>query len=475
MVEPGAGASRRPAAVRVGALAVLVVALSSLAISMGRDTVQKVQTTHEMAQPPTVVVIASDDQRWDTLDAMPRVQRLLMAHGVTFPNAYATSPACCASRASILTGLYPLHTGVWRNDPPHGGFEAFDDASTLPVWLHDAGSATGLFGKYLNGYEDAAQPYVPPGWTRWYSVWGDYFGYSGVDQTSLFVAGNDESDYSTDAEAARADAFIRETEGPLFVYVGFAGVHEPFTPAPRHRDEFTTLADWRPPSYNEADTSDKPRWVSRRGRLDAEARRVVDHIRLDQYRGLLAVDEGVRRIVRALDDTGRLSTSLIVFTSDNGFTWGEHRLFGKGDPYEESIRVPMVVRYDPVVQDPGRSDDHLVLNIDVAPTVEDATGIAAPPMDGRSLLPLLDASAPRWRRHFLTMKMGNQMPSFCQIHTATRVLTVYETGEEEDYLLSSDPFQLHNLAGSLRGERRRDALRELLVDSCDPPPPDTSW
>jgi arylsulfatase A-like enzyme len=306
-------------------------------------------------------------------------------------------------------------------------------------------------------------------------VWGDYFGYSGIDQTSLFVAGTDEADYSTDVEAAQAETFIRETDGPLFVYVGFDGVHDPFTPAPRHHDAFSGLPDWRPPSYDEADTSDKPEWVAHRERLDAAARAEIDRVRADQYRSLLAIDQGVREIVRALEDTGRLSTSLIVFTSDNGFTWGEHRLFGKGDPYEESIRVPMVVRFDPVVRRPGRSDDELVLNIDIAPTVRDVTGVDGPPMDGRSLVPLLDGSADGWRSHFLTMKMGNEMPSFCQIHTATRALTAYETGEQEDYALASDPFELRNLAGTSKGKARRAALRRMLADRCDPPPPDMSW
>lgn len=426
--------------------------------------------------PPTVVVIVVDDQRWDTLSTMPHVQALLMNRGVTFSNAYTVSPSCCPSRASTLTGLYPMHTGVWRNRAPYGGFSAFADTSTLPVWLQGAGFQTGLFGKYLNQYQHAGadQRYVPPGWTRWFAVWGDYYGYKILDQTELLEGGVQEEDYATDVETRQAASFIRETPGPLFAYVSFRGVHDPFTPAPRHADEFGMLEDWRPLSYNERDVSDKPGWVQGQARLGLDERERVDGARVDQYRALLSVDEGVGEIVEALRLTGRLSTSLIVYMSDNGFTWGEHRLFGKGDPYEESIRIPMVVRYDPAVATPGLVDPHLVLNVDVAPTVAAATGVDIPPVDGRSLLPLLDGAAQRWRGHFLTMRMSNGQPSFCQIHTRTRAFTLYATGEEEDYRLSTDPSQLTNIAGTRAGRTRRAELRTQLLSLCTPLPPDMS-
>src|SRR3990170_377295 len=118
------------------------------------------------AEPPSVVIIYTDDQRADTLWAMPNVQTLLADRGVTFTNAFVVNPVCCPSRSSLLTGKYSHSTGVWRNVMPYGGFPALDDSSTLATWLRGAGYSTGLLGKYLNGYWDAPT-YVPPGWDRW--------------------------------------------------------------------------------------------------------------------------------------------------------------------------------------------------------------------------------------------------------------------------------------------------------------------
>jgi N-acetylglucosamine-6-sulfatase len=419
---------------------------------------------------PTVVLIVTDDQRWDTLWAMPIVRRRLGAHGVTFTDAYVTSPSCCPSRASILTGLYPMHTGVWRNDPPHGGFAAFDDTSTLATWLDAKGVTTGLFGKYLNGYQKpAAQGYVPPGWDRWFAVWGEYYGFNASDQGRLIQGGPGQ--YTVDVEADEAARFIRETKGPLFAYVALRAPHGPFTPPAGTEEFFDDLSDWRPPSYNEADTADKPQWVAKRDLLEAQERRRIDGVRQDQYRTLQAVDNAVGTIVKALRETGRLDTALVIFTSDNGFTWGEHRLFGKGDPFEESTRVPLVIRYDPAIVQPGRTDDRLALNIDFAPTIATAMGVPHPAVDGASLLPLLaDVDAP-FRRDFLIMKMGNGAPSWCAIHTARRVLVRYATGEEEDYLLRRDPHQLDNLAGTAAAAESRRELRQALRHRCDPLPP----
>src|SRR5262245_11052409 len=132
--------------------------------------------------PPNVVVILTDDQRWDTLWAMPTVQSELVGHGVSFSNAFVVNPTCCPSRASLLTGQFSHTTGVYRNRPPFGAFESFDDATTLATALHGGGYRTGLFGKYLNYYEQDDAGYIPPGWDRWVAFVsqhgnGDYFGY----------------------------------------------------------------------------------------------------------------------------------------------------------------------------------------------------------------------------------------------------------------------------------------------------------
>ena len=188
--------------------------------------------------------------------------------------------------------------------------------------------------------------------------------------------------------ARQAAGFINSTPGPLFLYFAPSAPHAPAIPAPQYSHAFPGLQRWRPPSYNEAKTSDKPEWLRALPRLNATRRAVLDRFRLDQYRSLLSVDAAVRDIVRALRQTGRLHNTMIVFMSDNGYLWGEHRWRSKVVPYEESVRVPVVVRYDPITAVARRARQQ-VLNIDLAPTFAALAGTSAPGAEGRSLLPLL--------------------------------------------------------------------------------------
>src|SRR5712691_5385625 len=212
---------------------------------------------------PSIIFILTDDQRWDTLGAMRTVSSELIAHGVDFTNMFVANPLCCPSRASILTGEYSHTTGVWQNKGPIGGFHSFhQDHSTVATWLRTAGYHTALFGKYLNGYTGT---YIPPGWEHWAAIAGEtspydlYYKYTlNVDGT-LVNRGNKGTDYSTNVLAGMAQDYIRKTKGPLFVYFAPFGPHTPTTPAPG--DAPPKLAPFRPPSYDEADVSDKPAWV----------------------------------------------------------------------------------------------------------------------------------------------------------------------------------------------------------------------
>ena len=184
--------------------------------------------------------------------------------------------------------------------------------------------------------------------------------------------------------AGYADSFIRtsDPEQPLFLYFTPYGPHEPATAAPRHLSAFPNLAPYRPPNFDEADVSDKPAYIRAIPRLTASQISRENMIRRKQLQTLLSVDDAVGTIVRALSDTGRLSNTMIVFMSDNGFSYGEHRwgttgAMNKQVPYEESIRVPYVVRYDPLTPF-ARTDPNLVLNIDLAPTFAALGGVAAP-------------------------------------------------------------------------------------------------
>jgi len=433
--------------------------------------------------PPNIVLILTDDQRADTLRFMPNVQRLLVRNGIAFTNGYVVNPVCCPSRASTLTGDYSHTTMVYTNHPgrPFGGFPAFDDDSTIGTLLQDGGYHTGLFGKYLNGY---GNEYVPPGWDRWFATYGGgaYFDYTAVSDGVEEHYGSDAADYGTTVLQREAVSFVRGTDPaqPLFMMWATHGPHRPATPQPRDRKAFSSLPRWRPRGYDEGNVSDKPAFMRSHSPIDRATARDIDRFRIQQIQSLQAVDRAIASIVGALDDADRLENTLIVFTSDNGMLWGEHRLDGKGMVYEESVSVPFVVRYDAVI-DRARKEDHLVLNIDLAPTFAEAAGVDAPAMEGRSLLGLLrSASASRtWRHAFLIEHLGREggrnAPTFCAAHTQRYVLARYSTGEEELYDLARDPHQMRNVARATRYEEQRRALRAALRRLCDPMPPGFSF
>ena len=428
------------------------------------------------ARKPDIVLILTDDMRVDMLWAMPTVQSELVAKGIEFTNGYVSNPLCCPSRASILTGRYSHGNGVYTNHPkqPYGGFPAFRDRSTVATWLHAGGYRTGLFGKYLNGYSGT---YVPPGWDKWFVTYdnGAFYDYTASADGVLRTFGSDPADYGTDVLARRVTDFIRSTDParPLFAYFAPHAPHGPATPAPGDEKAFSDLPRWRPPSYDEANVSDKPAYIQKRDLLAETYAAGVDRFRLSQYRSLLAVDRAVSEILDTLEKTGRLSNAVIVFTSDNGFLWGEHRWRSKVVPYEESIRVPFVVRADSMIASP-RSDGHLVLNVDLAPTFAQLAGVGAPGAEGRSLLPLLSSPTVPWRTDFLLehLERGPRgVPTYCGVHSQQFVYVNYGTGEEELYDLVRDPHQLSNKA---RQDAYRDVRREMrhrLVELCDPLPP----
>lgn len=425
-----------------------------------------------VTERPSIVLILTDDQRWDSLWAMPVVRRELGARGVVFENAFVVNPLCCPSRATTLTGAYSHTTGVYTNRGEYGGVGAFDDRSTIATWLQDSGYRTALIGRYMNGYRDE---WIPPGWDRWFVTWRDsaYFDYVANDQGTLVEYGSAESDYGTDVLADEAVDFIRSTDPqqPLFLYLAPHAPHAPATPAPRHATAFSDLAPWRPPSYDEENVSDKPEWVRRLPRIGYWRAARIDAFRKDQYRTLLAVDEAVERVLQALADSGRLSNTMVLFASDNGYLWGEHRIEGKSVPYDEAIRVPYVLRYDPLTG--GTAEGRIVANVDIAPTFADLAGVDAPGAEGVSLLPLLDGSATSWRADLLVEHYdgAGTVPTFCQVRSPRWSFVRYSTGEEELYELERDPYQLKNRAGvkSLKGQLA--LMRERARVLCDPLPP----
>lgn len=463
------------------AAALVLAALSCSCVPLDDPPVDR-RPADAADRPPSVLVILTDDQRWDTLRAMPEVRERIARHGVRFTRAYVTNPSCCPSRVSLLTGGYSHTTGVWANAGPNGGFASFDDAATIATRLDDVGYRTGLFGKYLNGY-DPASGYVPPGWDTWLAGAEEYYlDYRLLDATdgdgSVLRYGDDPGDYSTRVLTRAAQGFLSSTlaDTPFFAIVAYHAPHPPATPDPRDAGALRDLAPYRSPSFDERDVSDKPRYVRRLDRLDRDDERELDALRVAQLRSLLAVDRGVGELLSTLRTLGRLRDTMVVFTSDNGYQWGEHRWIGKGVPYEESIRVPLVIRFDTLVADPGSRSRAFALGIDLAPTIAEVADVPAPAVDGRSLVPFLLESDSSLRDGFVVEHAAEATgrPSFCALRLRRwAFVRTYVDGavrEVELYDLTRDPFQLRNRADDAANDETRSMLEAEADARCVPPP-----
>jgi N-acetylglucosamine-6-sulfatase len=288
--------------------------------------------------PPNVVVIMTDDQRIDSMRWMDVVGGCLGSRGTTFTRAMVPTSLCCPARASFLTGLFAHGTEVWSNlhtpgvERATGGWPAFHDAGmeqrTIATWL-DPTYRTMLIGKYLNSYDHAPRGFVPPGWNVWHAFAGAngaYYHYRLVHSDGHLTSyGSHPADYSTDVLRRLAVVAIHATprREPVFLYFAPFAPHGPSIPAPRHQHACGDLAPFGPPSLNESDVRDKPPWLRSLGIQDPRA---VELLRRRQCASLQAVDEAVEAIVDALRGTGRLHDTLLIFTSDNGSSWGEHRI-----------------------------------------------------------------------------------------------------------------------------------------------------
>jgi arylsulfatase A-like enzyme len=424
---------------------------------------------------PDIVLIITDDQRYDTLRVMPQVERLLIHGGMQLRQAIISNPLCCPSRATILTGRYSHTTGVYFNSGPHGGWHAFrkSESSTIATALDAVGYRTALFGKYMNGY-GGDRISVPPGWDQWLAFTGDngYYDHVMFDGLRQHRFGSGPRDYSTDVIAGRAVSFIRgaPAQSPLFMVVAPYAPHNPATPAPRHTGAFSGAPVPFGPAVNERDVSDKPRSVRRPGLLGLGP--LADRQRM-RWESLLAVDDMVSRIMSALRDADRASNTLVIYVSDNGNMVGEHRLKKKMVPYEESIRVPMVVRLPGRVP-AGAVSRALVSNVDIAPTIVDFAG-ASLATEGVSMRRLITGTSSSIRRSVVLehLRARSDVPTYCGVRTRRYTFVRYGTGEEELYDLLRDPHQLRNVVGSRR--EKAGTLRSLTRSLCRPPPPGFSW
>ena len=446
---------------------------------------------------PNIVVITTDDQTLASLSAatMPNTLESIGAGGSEFTNAVVTTPLCCPSRATLLTGQYAHNHGTLSNNP---GYEDLrDKRNTLPVWLDRAGYVTAHVGKYLNGYRAAAdRPRdVAPGWDQWHTVldprkYVRYYGYRLAVNGELTPVGSKPRDYITRVINRRAAKMVRRyapKRSPLYLQVDHRAPHTEegvdsgppcgglVPPDPRDATAFRDEELPRPASFDEQDVSDKPSFIRELPRLAASTTETI----AERYRcglaSLLSVDRGVAKIVAALRRTHELDDTVLAFTSDNGFFYGEHRIpEQKTRPYEEALRVPLLIRVPDRYLDGGPAVPEVsvpVANIDVAPTILELAG--ADPcraarrcrvMDGRSLLGLIrgDAAWPEDRGIAIEFDAGERarrtlVCRYQGVRTAGDTFIRYTaaadplTGEcrpideTEHYDLAADPFQLDNL------------------------------
>lgn len=426
-------------------------------------------------EKPNILFIMTDDENVGMRSKMPKLTKNVIGRGVSFENAFATTPQCCPSRASFLTGKYAHNHTVYDNDETVGGFAKMRssgaDEDTVATRLDAVGYQTILIGKYLNWYEGK---YIPPGWDEWNGQMGrnNDHRYNRNGEVKYY---DPERYHDTDLFKNWATGYVRreaDKARPFFMYLAVNSPHGPAVAAERHEDRFTNARLPRPPSFDEADVSDKPGRVRNLSRLSDKKIQEMTKLYRDRLRAQLSVDDLVGRLVEELRRTGELDNTYIVYTSDHGFHMGQHRLrAGKTKPYEEDIRVPMYVRGPGVPA--GETLPHMVLNTDLAPTLAALARAAAPEgADGTSFASLLGGSPPpeeSWRERFLAEFYKHNAPpgsglEFKAVRTDERTYVKYDGGDRELYDLEADPYQLESLHADPAHVDERAALEAQLQE-----------
>ncbi|MFZ2725222.1 MAG: sulfatase-like hydrolase/transferase [Methylococcaceae bacterium] len=422
-----------------------------------------------------VVILLSDDQRWDVITAkyMPNVYKNVVETGIAFNNSFVPNPLCCPSRTSILTGNHSHTTSVWSNDsPPYGGFFSFDDKDTIAIDFHQAGYRTAMIGKYLNAYNAGRNRYIPAGWDTWFAVHGSgvgadgdnegaYYNYgvtatkdkvpynNGVSASKgkLLHYGHSENDYVARVVSEQAINFVNNSvkaNKPFFLYYAFNAPHMPATPDPRDLTRFA----------GETKTA----------RHD------------DMLESAFSMDREIGNLFAVLP-----KNTLVVFMSDNGYLWGESKgnrgvLNGKLWPYNESIRVPIYITSLNGTLTPKANRDDIVLNIDLRTTLSHAVGIT----------PTIQTEGIDWfdsnykaRTVFplehLRGKRGN-VDTYCGVREQKFMYVRYKL-KDNSYLeeLYNEPNEILNLIGNPLYRADYNRLKSEAMNLCNPTPPGYIW
>jgi N-acetylglucosamine-6-sulfatase len=444
---------------RIAVVAVLLAVLACSVFAALQSAESAGAATQSAKQKPSFVVIQIDDATLDQLyaslnvggidvQAMPYTLSLIAGRGITFNRYYVPYPLCCPSRVSLLTGRYAHNHNVRGNVPPNGGFTGFKArqaySNNLAPWLQAAGYRTIHIGKFLNGYGD--EPFdegkdVPPGWNAWHSVLRAdtnhyFYGYTLNNNGALEGPFGDPGSWDTREYGERddfgcpaaplngkpcfyeTDVFNRiayeemvgtSPEQPFYLQLDYTAPHGDFRrpagpePATRHYNTFAgaPYPHDRAQGFNEGNVNDKPRFIREAPYLSLNEIHTYRVYYQKALESLRSVDEGVKSVVDTLGSLSRLRNTYVIFTSDNGFFYGEHRLTGgKFIAYEPATHLPLLIR-GPGIK-PGTSTGELAANIDIAPTILELAGASATKsIDGRSLVPYMRDPSLRSRRPIL--------------------------------------------------------------------------
>ena len=440
---------------------------------------------------PNIAFVLTDDLSLNLVQFMPHVLEM-QRNGVTFANYFVTDSLCCPSRSSIFTGQFPHNTGVFRNLEPDGGYGGFNahgnETRTFAVALERGGYKTAMLGKYLNGYQPAKNG-AALGWNEWDVAGNGYpeFNYNLNENGKLARYGAGDTDYLTDVLSRIAVNFIKQSAGvPFFIEIATFAPHAPYVPAPRDAQAFPGLRAPRTAAYNAAPDTNAAKWLAKFPALSAHDMTAIDRDFRKRAQSVLAVDKMIGDLRAAAAAIGQETNTYFVFSSDNGYHMGEHRLMpGKMTAFDMDIHVPLIVTGPGGPG--GRIAEEITENIDLCPTFAELAGAPVPPsVDGRSLVPLLHGQqVSDWRTLALiehhgprrkenaaddpdapAFRSGNP-PSYEAIRMRTAVYVEYEDGTREYHDLAKDPDELRNTFASLSSDQKA-ALRAAVsaAQSC---------
>jgi N-acetylglucosamine-6-sulfatase len=487
-----------------------VVGLLSVAVALAPGGSEAKKRKQAKQARPNIVLIMDDDQSVNLQQFLKKTNAAIADKGVTFDNSFMNYSLCCPSRATMLTGQYAHNHGVRGNQLPSGGYAKLRPTmgNTLPVWLQRAGYYTAHIGKFLNGYgRDAPDTDVPPGWNEWYGSLDDPDAFTGGTYTAYGYTLNengqivhygstpdavDPPTYQTDVYSQKAADFIRRVapgKKPFYLSVAPRDPHGEAQgacacagnnprAAPRYEGTLNGLTVPRDPSFNEADVSDKPSDIKNRALLTQSQINQVNARYRARAESVLGVDDLVQNVVSTLKATGELKNTVLIFTSDNGFFHGEHRVpSGKVRIYEPSIRVPLLIRAPGMPKGVHRRQP--VGNVDLAPTILDfANAKPGRKEDGMSLVPLMEdkrdfpgrgLDLETYQNADTTEGEDADSPpiGYLGVRTDRYLYANYGTGEQELYDLRTDPFELQNQAGNPVYAPVQSALQRLLSSEAD--------